>query len=111
MRELTDELKRTIEDNIKYLGEEFKVFYNDYLAVNKELGFRCNSVETFDYQDCCVAVIKIRKCICCYDITSNQFKDIFDIAEYRKFLLRHIELKKKQMLEDKIKNLEKDFEK
>jgi hypothetical protein len=110
MRELTDEEKRAIENNIDYLGEEFKAFYNDYIAVNKELGFRCNSVETYDYQDRWVSEIKIKKCICCYDITTNKFKDIFDIAEYRKFLLRHIELKKKKMLEDKINEIEKDFE-
>lgn len=60
MRELTDEEKRTIEDNIVYLGEEYKAFYNDYIAVNKELGFRCNSVETYDYQDRWVSEIKIK---------------------------------------------------
>ena len=110
MRELTDEEKRTIEYSVEFLGEEFKAFYNDYLEVNKELGFRCNSVETYDYQDRWVSEIKIKKCICCYDITNNKFTDIFDIAEYRKFLLRHIELKKKKMLEDKINELKKDFE-
>ena len=42
MRELTDEEKRAVEYSIDYLGEEFKAFYNDYISVNKELGFRCN---------------------------------------------------------------------
>ena len=109
MRELTDEEKRTIEYSVEFLGEEFKAFYNDYISVNKELGFRCNSVETYDYQDRWVSEIKLGTRICCYDITTNKFKDIYDIAEYKKFLLRHIELKKKKMLEDKINELKKDF--
>ena len=110
MRELTDEEKSAVEYSINYLGEEFKAFFNAYIAVNKELGLRCNSIDTFDYQDRWIAEIKTGKYISCYDITTNKFKDIYDIAEYRNFLLRHIELKKKKMLEDKINELKKDFE-
>ncbi|MBO7526846.1 MAG: hypothetical protein J6T74_03000 [Clostridia bacterium] len=47
----------------------------------------------------------------CYNITNpNKTKLIRNIDEYRAFMKKHIELQKKQMVANRIKELSEDFE-
>ena len=111
MRELSQQEKRNLKDNLAHCSEEYRKFYNGYLEVNKELGFKCNGADTYDHFDWYVAAIKIGNVIECYDITNpNETKLIHNINHYREFMKKHIELQKKQMVEERIKELNGDFE-
>ena len=47
----------------------------------------------------------------CYNITNpKKSKLIRNIDEYRAFMKKHIELQKKQIVKDRIKELSEDFE-
>lgn len=112
MRELSIQEKRNLRDNLAHCSDEYRKFYNGYLEVNKELGFKCNGADTYDHFDWYVAAIKIGNVIECYDIASNpkRTKLIHNINHYREFMKKHIELQKKQIVEDRIKELSEDFE-
>ena len=111
MRELSLQEKRNLKDNLAHCSEEYRKFYNGYLEVNKELGFKCNGADTYDHFDWYVAAIKIGNVIECYDIANpNETKLIHNINHYRAFMKRHIELQKKQIVADRIKELNEDFD-
>lgn len=111
MQELNLQEKRNLRDNLAHCSNEYRKFYNGYLEVNKELGFKCNGADTYDHFDWYVAAIKIGIIIECYDITNpKETKLIHKIDEYREFMKRHIELQKKQMVADRIRELSEDFE-
>ena len=111
MRELSQQEKRNLKDNLAHCSEEYRKFYNGYLEVNKELGFKCNGADTYDHFDWYVAAIKIGNVIECFDITNpNETKLIHNINHYRSFMKKHIELQKKQMVEERIKELNGDFD-
>lgn len=114
MRELSIQEKRNLMDILAHCSDEYKKFYNDYLEVNKELGFKCNGVDTYDIFDKYVATIWFAggTCIECFDISNPNWRNslIDNIDVYRKFMKKHIELQKKKMVKDRIKELSKDFE-
>ena len=111
MRELSLQEKRNLKDNLAHCSDEYRKFYNGYLAVNKELGFKCNGADTYDHFDWYVASIKIGTVIECYDISNpNKTKLFHNINHYRAFMKKHIELQKKQMVANRIKELNGDFE-
>ena len=112
MRELSIQEKRNLRDNLAHCSDEYRKFYNGYLEVNKELGLKCNGVDTYDHFDLLVAEITMGNKIKCLDILSNPKKTklIYNIDEYRKFMIKHIELQKKQIVKDRIKELSEDFE-
>ena len=111
MQELSLQEKRNLKDNLAHCSDEYRKFYNGYLEVNKELGFKCNGADAYDHFDWYVAAIKIGIIIECFDITnSKKTKLIHNIDEYREFMKKHIELQKKQMVEERIKELSEDFE-
>lgn len=111
MRELSKQEKRNLSYNLAHCSDEYRKFYNGYLEVNKELGFKCNGVDTYDHFDLLVAEITMGNKIRCFDITNtNKTKLIWNIDEYRKFMIKHIELQKKQIVKDRIKELSEDFE-
>ena len=111
MRELSIQEKRNLRDNLAHCSDEYRKFYNGYLEVNKELGLKCNGADTYDHFDWYVAAIKIDTLIECYNITNpKKSKLIRNIDEYRNFMKKHIELQKKQIVEDRIKELSEDFE-
>ena len=66
MRELSIQEKRNLKDNLAHCSDEYIKFYNGYLEVNKELGFKCNGADTYDHFDWYVAAIKIGTLIECY---------------------------------------------
>ena len=91
MRELDKQEERNLRDNLAHCSAEYRKFYNGYLEVNKELGFKCNGVMTYDHFDWYVAIIKLGIIIECYDISNtNETKLIHNIDEYRKFMKKHI---------------------
>lgn len=111
MRELSIQEKRNLKDNLAHCSDEYRKFYNGYLEVNKELGFKCNGADTYDHFDWYVAAIKIGYVIECYNITNpKKTKLIHNIDEYRAFMKKHIELQKKQIVKNRIKELNEDFE-
>jgi hypothetical protein len=111
MRELSIQEKRNLNDNLAHCSDDYRKFYNGYLEVNKELGFKCNGADTYDHFDWYVAAIKIGTLIECYNITNPKTtKLIRNIDEYREFMKKHIELQKKQIVKDRIKELSEDFE-
>lgn len=112
MRELSTEEKRNLSEYLAHCSDEYRKFYNGYLEVNKELGFKCNGTYTYDQFDRCVAIITVSNKINCLDISSipMQTKLIYSIDEYRKLMQKHIELQKKQIVKDRIKELSEDFE-
>lgn len=111
MRELSIQEKRNLNDNLAHCSDDYRKFYNGYLEVNKELGFKCNGADTYDHFDWYVAAIKIGTLIECYNITNPKTtKLIRNIDEYREFMKKHIELQKKKIVEDRIKELSEDFE-
>ena len=111
MRELSIQEKRNLRDNLAHCSDEYRKFYNGYLEVNKELGFKCNGTYTYDQFDRCVAIIKLCTLIECLDISSIPMKTklIHSIDEYRNLMQKHIELQKKQIVKDRIKELSEDF--
>ena len=112
MRELRKKKKRNLRDNLAHCSDEYRKFYNGYLEVNNELGLKCNGVDTYDHFDWLVAEITMCNKIKCLDILSNPKKTklIYNIDEYRKFMIKHIELQKKQIVKDRIKEISEDFE-
>lgn len=111
MQELSIQEKRNLRYNLAHCSDEYRKFYNGYLEVNKELGFKCNGADTYDHFDWYVAAIKVDTVIECYNITNpKKSKLIRNIDEYRAFMKKHIELQKKQIVEDRIKELSEDFE-
>lgn len=112
MRELSLQEKRNLRYNLAHCSDEYRKFYNGYIEVNKELGFKCNGVDTYNHFDLLVAEITMGNKIKCLDILSNPKKTklIHSIDEYRNFMKKHIELQKKQIVKDRIKELSEDFE-
>lgn len=112
MRELSIQEKRNLNDNLAHCSDEYRKFYNGYIEVNKELGLKCNGTYTYDQFDRCVAIITVSNKINCLDISSIPMKTklIWNIDEYRKLMIKHIELQKKQIVKDRIKELSEDFE-
>ena len=112
MQELSKQEKINLRYNLAHCSDEYRNFYNGYLEVNKELGFKCNGADTYDHFDLLVAEITMGNKIKCLDISSNPKKTklVYNIHEYSKLMIKHIELQKKQIVKDRIKELSEDFE-
>lgn len=111
MQELSIQEKRNLRDNLAHCSDEYRKFYNGYLEVNKELGLKCNGVDTYDHFDFLVATITVSNKIHCFDILHPiKTKFIYNIDEYRNLMQKRIELQKKQIVKDRIKELSEDFE-
>ena len=110
MQELNIQEKRNLMYNLAHCSDEYRKFYNGYLEVNKELGLKCNGVDTYDHFDLLVAEITMGNKIKCLDILHPiKTKFIYNIDEYRNLMQKHIELQKKQIVKDRIKELSEDF--
>lgn len=51
MQELSKQEKINLRYNLAHCSDEYRKFYNGYLEVNKELGFKCNGADTYDHFD------------------------------------------------------------